>query len=67
MNDQALKLAVDNFLKSVSLTARREIEKAVRSALASGTIDGTETFTASVTLAAEKVGLNVTIYSKIEL
>ena len=67
MNDQALKLAVDNFLKSVSLTARREIEKAVRNAVASGTIEGNETFTASVALASEKVGLNVTIYSKIEL
>lgn len=67
MNDKALKTAIDQFLKSVNSTAQREIEKAIRGAVASGKLDGTETFTASVTLASEKVDLNVTIYSKIEL
>ncbi len=67
MNDEALKSAVRQFLKNVNVTAQREIEKVVRSAIASGKIRGDETCTAAVTLSSEKVGLNVTIYSKIEL
>ncbi len=67
MNDLLLKAAVDRFLKSISLTAQREIEKALRNALAEGKLHGDESFTASVTLASEKLGLNMTIYNKIEL
>jgi hypothetical protein len=67
MNDKALKAAVDLFLKNVSFSARREIETVIRNAVASGKIEGHETVTAAVALSAEKVGLDVTIYSKIEL
>jgi len=67
MNEVLLKAAVDRFLKSVNLTAQREIEKVVRSAIAGGKLQGDESFTAAVTLSSEKVGLNMTIYSKIEL
>jgi hypothetical protein len=67
MNDEALKKAIGQFLKSVNATAQREIEKVVRNAVASGKIQGNETCTAAVTLVSEKLGLNVTIYSKIEL
>jgi flagellar hook assembly protein FlgD len=67
MNDKALKTSVDQFLRSVSLTAKNEIEKAVRSAVATGKLQDHETFTAAVSLASEKAGLNITIYSKIVL
>jgi hypothetical protein len=67
MNDQALKAAVGRFLKNVNFTAQREIEKVVRSAVASGKLHDGENFTASVTLASDKLDLNVTIFSKIEL
>jgi len=67
MNDQALKAAVGRFLKNVNFTAQREIEKVVRSAVASGKLHDGENFTASVTLSSEKLDLNVTIFSKIEL
>ena len=67
MNDEAMKIAVRQFLKSVSATAQREIEKVVRNAVANGKLQGHETCTAAVTLTSEKVGLNVTIYSKIAL
>jgi hypothetical protein len=65
--EAALKAAVVQFLKNVNLTAQREIEKAVRNAVASGKLEGTEVITAGVTLSSETLGLNVTIYSKIEL
>jgi hypothetical protein len=67
MNDQALKAAVGRFLKNVNFTAQREIEKVVRSAVANGKLHDGENFTASVTLASDKLDLNVTIFSKIEL
>lgn len=67
LTDKALKVAVDKFLKSVAFTAQSEVEKAVRVAIAEGKIEGHETFTAAVALSSEKIGLNITIYSKIEL
>jgi hypothetical protein len=67
MNDEALKAAVGRFLKNVNVTAQREIEKVVRNAIASGKLQGNETCTTAMTLSSEKVGLNITIYSKIEL
>jgi len=67
MNDAALKTAVDRFLANVSFTARREVERVVRGALANGKLRHGEVLTTSVTLANEKVDLDVTIFSKIEL
>jgi hypothetical protein len=67
MNDQVLQAAVGQFLKNVSATAQREIERAVRNAVASGKLRGNETWTAAITFSSEKVGLDVTIYGKIEL
>lgn len=67
INDKALKVSVDRFLKTVSFTAQGEVEKAIRAAIASGKLEGQETFTAAVALSSEKIGLNITIYSKIEL
>ena len=67
MNDAAVKTAVDRFLANVSFTARREVEKVVRSAIANGKLRRGEVLTTSVTLSNEKVDLDVTIFSKIEL
>lgn len=67
LGDKALKAAVDRFLKAASFTAQSEIEKAIRAAIASGKIEGHETFTAAVALSSEKIGLNITVYNKIEL
>lgn len=67
LGDKALKASVERFLKTVSFTAQSEVEKAIRAAIAEGKIEGHETFTAAVAVASEKIGLNITIYSKIEL
>lgn len=67
LGDKALKAAVDRFLKAASFTAQSEIEKAIRAAIAEGRIEGHETFTAAVALSSEKIGLNITVYNKIEL
>jgi Family of unknown function (DUF6494) len=65
--EQQIKDAVRLFLKRVSGTAERELEKVVRNAIASGKLKPTEDLTTTVTLTAEKIGLDVTIHSKIEL
>lgn len=67
MNDDAVKTAANRFVKNVSFTAQREIEKVLRNAVASGKLKGGENLTTSVTLSSETLGLNVTIFSKIEL
>ena len=67
MDDKAAKAAVDRFLKSVSFNAQRELEKVVRKALTSGKVRPGESLTTGVTLSNDKLGLDITIYSKIEL
>lgn len=67
MNDQQVKQAVTVFIRHISATAQRELEKVVRNALASGRIKPTEDLAAAVTLSSEKVGLDITIHSRIEL
>jgi Family of unknown function (DUF6494) len=67
MNDAVLKKAVDGFLANVNFSARREIEKVVRSAFANGKLHNGETLTTAVTLSNQKVDLDVTIFSKLEL
>lgn len=67
MNDEAIAAAVELFVKKISFSTQREIERVVRKAVASGKLRRHETFTAAVTVSSEKVGLNATVYGKIEL
>lgn len=67
MNDAAVKNAVNLFLKNVNFTAQRELEKVVRNALAGGKLAPGDVLNASITLGCEKIDLNVTIFSKIEV
>ena len=67
MNDIDVKKAVERFLKSVDFNAQRELEKAVRKALAAGKAKRGDVLTTAVTLSNDKVDLDVTIFSKIEL
>lgn len=67
MKDAAVKAAVSDFMRNVSHTAQREIEKSLANALASGKLKRSEDLQAAVTLQSDKLGLNVTIHSRIEL
>lgn len=67
MNDAAVKAAVGQLLKNVNFTAQRELEKVVRTAMANGNLKAGEPLSVSVTLAAEKIDLNITIFSKLEV
>jgi hypothetical protein len=67
MSDETIAAAVERFVKKVSFSAQQELERVLRSAIASGKLQGHESLTAEVTVSSEKVGLMATIYSKIEL
>ena len=54
-------------MRHVSHTAQHEIEKVVRKALAGGKLKRSEDVPVAITLHSEKLGLDVTIHSRIEL
>ena len=65
--DDAHKAAVEKLLKDVVFNARREIEKVLREALASGRLKDGDNPPVQVTLSSEKLALNVTIHKRIEI
>jgi hypothetical protein len=67
MNEEALNTSLRKFLKVVGVTSQREIEKAIREAIADGRLKGSETLSANVVLTIDKVGLTHTIDGTIDL
>ncbi|HXW39585.1 MAG TPA: DUF6494 family protein [Xanthobacteraceae bacterium] len=67
MNEDVLNVSVRKFLKKVGITSQREIEQAVRAALAGGKLKGNEALPAKVTLTVGGIGLAVDIEGAIEL
>jgi hypothetical protein len=67
MNEDVLNTSVRKFLKTVGVTSQREIEKAVRDAVAKGRIKGNETLPAKMTLTVGGVDLSFQIDGAIEL
>ena len=67
MNEDVFNMSVRKFLKKVGVTSQREIEKAVRSAVASGETLGEGAMAAKVTLTVPGVGLSVDIDGDIDL
>jgi len=67
MNEDVLNTSVRRFLKTVGVTSQREIEKAVRAAVASGKLKGNEALPAKMTLTVGGINLTHTIEDNIEL
>lgn len=67
MNEDVLNTSLRKFLKTVGVTSQREIETAIRAAVASGRIKGNEALKARMVLTIDAVGLNHVIDSTIEL
>ena len=67
MNEEHFNLEIRKFLKTVGVTSQREIEKAVRDALARGTLKGGEALSVGVRLEIGAVGLALPIDGTIEL
>jgi len=67
MNEDALNVSVRKFLKKVGVTSQREIEQAVRAAVAGGRVKGNETLPAKATLTVGGIGLSIEIEGAVEL
>jgi len=67
MNDDQLNMNIRKYLKKVGVTSQREIESAIRSALADGRIKGDETLPVKVTLSVSEIDLSVDIDGDIDL
>lgn len=67
MNDDVLNMSLRKFLKKVGVTSQREIENAVKAALESGRLRGSETLKAQVRLTVPEAGLDAVIDGAIEL
>ena len=67
MNEETFNLQIRKFLKKVGVTSQREIEKAVRDAVASGALSGNEKVRASVTLRLPDLGVVLDIDDHIAL
>ena len=67
MNEDKFNESLRKFLKRVGITSQREIEKAVRDAIASGRLKGDEKLPAKMVLTIGNVSLAYEIADEIEL
>lgn len=67
MNEDVLNTSIRRFLKKVGVTSQREIEKAVREAVASGKLKGNEALPAKMTLTVGSINLIFAIDGTVEL
>jgi Family of unknown function (DUF6494) len=67
MNEDVFNASLRKFLKKVGITSQREIEKAVRDALAAGRLKGHEKLPAKMVLTIGGVSLSQEITDEIEL
>ena len=67
MNEDILNASLRRFLKTVGITSQREIENAIRNAVAAGRIKGKKSLQAQVTLTIDDIGLNHKVDGNIEV
>ncbi|MDP7651285.1 MAG: DUF6494 family protein [Rhodospirillales bacterium] len=67
MDDDVFNIQIRRFLKNVGVTSQREIESAVREALADGRLKGDEQLKVKVDLAIDELSLNKVIEGTIGL
>jgi len=67
MNEDTFNLSIRKFLKMVGVHSQRHIEQATADAISNGSIKGTETIPARMTLEIDGLKLNVTFDGDIQL
>jgi hypothetical protein len=67
MNEDVFNTSLRSFLKKVGITSQREIEKAVRDAIAGGKLKGNEKLPAKMVLTLGGVSFSHEISGEIEL
>jgi Family of unknown function (DUF6494) len=67
VDEEAFNLSVRRFLKMVGVNSQRHIEQAVAKAMGDGSIGGTESFPAKMTLEVAGLKLRVAFDGEIQL
>ncbi len=67
MNEETFNISLRKFLKVVGVTSQREVEQAVRAAIESGKLKGTEKLQAKIVLTIDAVGLKHEVVEEIKL
>ena len=67
MDEEVFNMSVRRFLKTLGVTAQREIELAVREHLASGDLQGDETLGATATITVVGLSRDVIVTGEISL
>jgi Family of unknown function (DUF6494) len=67
MNEDVFNASIRKFLKTLGVSAQREIEKAVRQAVSEGRFKGNEKFPATATVTLGGIGLSHEVKGEIEL
>jgi hypothetical protein len=67
MNEDVFNTSLRGFLKKVGITSQREIEKAIRDAVASGRLKGNEKLPAKMVLTLGGVSFTHEVTGEIEL
>jgi len=67
MNEDVFNTSLRRFLKKVGITSQREIEKAVRDAIAGGHLTGNEKLPARMVLTIGGISLTYEVTDEIEL
>ena len=67
MNEDTFNRTIRQFLKTVGVTAQREIEKSVRQAIADGKLKGNEKFSAQATITLGGINFVHRVEGQIEL
>ena len=67
MDEDVLNMTLRKFLKKLGVTGQREIEKAVREAVAAGRLKGDETLRAEAVLRLQGTDLALTVDGEISL
>jgi len=67
MNEDEFNMSIRKFLKTVGVTAQREIEKAVRQAAAEGKLKGVERVAIAARIKAAGVALDIDIEGELDV
>ena len=67
MDEETFNMSVRKFLKTLGVTAQREIERAVREQLEAGELRGDETLDATATVAVRGLSCDVVVTGTIAL
>ncbi len=67
MNEDVLNTSIRKFLKEVGVTSQREVEKAVREALAAGRLKGNESLPVKMVLTIDTLPLSHEVHGSIVL